>query len=417
MNKKGLSIVLFLSIATVSAATAQNIRDTHHSHHWKVHEIARDFELLDVWEFPIWADKNKNQDFALFLKIMQQPPKTRITSFFSIRYLTAGFLVVLRMYLGETFNLDKNINTLPIPGSKELSFRERLSEEDLKRSLEESKGEGAQDNGTWRTVYRYENEMLTELSNDTVHALMHLGWVHKHGNYYTAQLAVYAKPRGALGEFYMRLIMPFRQLVVYPAMLDEVEKRWEAYNKIAKQRSIEEWEQQTFIKQPPEKVMDAAGIKPGMIIGEVGAGRGRFTMHLARRVGAKGKILANDIDEEGLAYLRERCQKAGITNVEIILGEVDDPHFPREELDMVFMVWTYHYFDQPIAMLKELIPSLKPGGTMVLVEPDPMRGPGGGEHGISPERMRKDVAQVSLEVVRIDDFLPEDLIFILKIRE
>jgi SAM-dependent methyltransferase len=185
---------------------------------------------------------------------------------------------------------------------------------------------------------------------------------------------------------------------------------------IGQQQSIEEWEKQTFLKQPPGKVMDAAGIKPGMIIGEVGAGRGRFTMHLARRVGTEGKILANDIDADGLAYLRERCQRAGITNVETILGEVDDPRFPEESLDMVFMVWTYHYFDQPITMLKKLIPALKSGGTVVLVEPDPIRGPGGSDHGISPERMRRDAAQAGLEVVRIEDFLPWDLIFILKVR-
>ncbi|MFC2164836.1 class I SAM-dependent methyltransferase [Acidobacteriota bacterium] len=183
------------------------------------------------------------------------------------------------------------------------------------------------------------------------------------------------------------------------------------------QQSIEEWEKKTFIKQPPEKVMDAAGIKPGMIIGEVGAGRGRFTMHLARRVGPKGKILANDIDAEGLAYLRERCQHAGFTNVETILGKVDDPRFPEGALDMVFMVWTYHFFDQPITMLKKLLPTLKPGGTVVLVEPDPKRGPGGADHGISPERMHREAEQAGFKVIRIEDFLPQDLIFILKIRD
>lgn len=186
---------------------------------------------------------------------------------------------------------------------------------------------------------------------------------------------------------------------------------------IEQQKSVENWEKQTFLKQPPEKVMDAAGIKPGMIIGEVGAGRGRFTMHLARRVRTEGKILANDIDAEGLAFLTERCQRAGIHNVEIVHGEVDDPHFPKGALDMVFMVWTYHFFDQPITMLKKLLPSLKPGGTIVLVEPDPKRGPGGSDHGISPERMRRDAAQAGFEVVRIEDFLSEDLIFILRIQE
>ncbi len=180
------------------------------------------------------------------------------------------------------------------------------------------------------------------------------------------------------------------------------------------QQSVEEWEKQTFTRQPPEKVMDSAGIKPGMTIGEVGAGRGRFTMFLARRVGNSGKILANDIDADSLAYLRERCQREGIRNVEIILGESDDPHFPAGALDMVFMVWTYHFFDQPVAMLRKLLPTLKPGGTVVLVEPDPVRGPGGEDHGISPERMRREAKLAGFDVVRIEDFLPWDLIFILK---
>jgi ankyrin repeat protein/SAM-dependent methyltransferase len=389
----------------------------HLSHPWKVHEIAQDFDLLDVWEFPILADKTRGQDFSYLIKAMQSPVQENIRDDFSIRYQIARFLVALRMYLGESFGLDKNIHSLPIPGCRETSLKERLSEEDFERSLGFAIGEGAPDESIWRTVYRYENEMLIELSNDTAHALMHFGWVHKYGNYYTAQLSVYAKSRGNFGDFYIQLIMPFRHVFVYPVMMEEVKKRWDAYNQTAQRMRIEEWEKKTFVKQPPEKVMDAAGIKPGMIIGEVGAGRGRFTMHLARRVGPKGKILANDIDPEGLAYLSGRCQEAGITNVETILGDVDDPHFPEGALDMVFMVWTYHYFDQPIAMLKKLLPTLKPSGTMVLVEPDPVRSPGGADHGISPDRMRRDAAEVGLKVIRIEDFLPEDLIFVLKIRD
>jgi len=103
-------------------------------------------------------------------------------------------------------------------------------------------------------------------------------------------------------------------------------------------QSIEEWEKKTFLKQPPEKVMDTAGIKPGMGISEVGAGRGRFTMHLARRVGPQGKIFANDIDSNALAYLQDRCKRAGITNVKTILGEEIDSLFPKESLDKIFMV-------------------------------------------------------------------------------
>jgi SAM-dependent methyltransferase len=393
-----------------------DLKKKHLSYPWKVHSIAQDFELLDVWEIPILADIAKNQDLSTFRKAMQGSAPGNARSLFSIRYLIARFLVALRVYLGEMLALDKNVNSLPIPGREEISVKERLSIEDLKKSQPEFEGERDQTGDIWKTVYVYENELLTEHSNDTVHALMHVGWVHKYGNYYTARLAVYANPRGEFGEFYMQLIMPFRRAIVYPAMMVEAKKRWQAHDKIGQQKRIEDWEEQTFIKQPPDKVLDAAGIEPGMIVGEVGAGRGRFTMHLARRVGPNGKILANDIDAEALTYLSERCQTAGIRNVETILGEVDDPKYPAGTLDMVFMVWTYHYFDQPIAMLKKLIPALKPGGTMVLVEPDPARGPGGGDHGISPDHMRRDAAEAGLEIVRIDDFLPEDLIYVLKIR-
>lgn len=235
--------VVFLSLAFAFSGNVKNIytaydvgfkalnKKSHYSQPWKVHEIAKDFELLDVWEFPILADKTKNQDFSFFLKVFQQPPKNNVSSFFSLRYLIARSLVFLRVYLGEIFGLDKKINFLPIPGSIETSIKDRLSFEDQKRSLAESSEEDGDNEGLWRTVYLYENELLTELSNDTVHALMHLGWVHKSGNIFTARLAIYAKPRGNLGMLYMKLIMPFRQLIIYPALMEDVKNRWEEYNK------------------------------------------------------------------------------------------------------------------------------------------------------------------------------------------
>lgn len=182
-------------------------------------------------------------------------------------------------------------------------------------------------------------------------------------------------------------------------------------------RATEKWEQRTFLNQPPGQVMDAAGIKPGMVIGELGAGRGRFTLHLARRVGPSGRILANDIDADSLELLRYRCRRAGIPNVEIILGKIDNPLFPEGALDMAFMVWTYHFFDQPVAMLKSLLSALKPGAVVVLVEPDPVRGPGGADHGITPDRMRREAEQAGFELVRTETILPEDLIFVLRVKD
>ena len=76
--------------------------------------------------------------------------------------------------------------------------------------------------------------------------------------------------------------------------------------------------------QPPNLVMDILGIRPGMVIGEVGAGRGRVTVHLAVRVGEKGKVYANDIDPRAIESLEKRCRRLGLANVETILSLPDD---------------------------------------------------------------------------------------------
>ncbi len=136
-------------------------------------------------------------------------------------------------------------------------------------------------------------------------------------------------------------------------------------------KRIEFYEKRNNERQPPDKVMDAIGVTAGMVIGEVGAGRGRYTMHLARRVGDTGKIYANDINAEALDFLRYRCQQGGIANVEIVLGDVEDPKFPDAGLDMIFMVWVYHMVESPVPLLRSFGASLKPGAKVVMVEPVP----------------------------------------------
>jgi 2-polyprenyl-3-methyl-5-hydroxy-6-metoxy-1,4-benzoquinol methylase len=169
--------------------------------------------------------------------------------------------------------------------------------------------------------------------------------------------------------------------------------------------------------QPPGKVMDAAGIRAGMIIGEVGAGKGRYTVHLARRVGPEGKVYANDIDEKALAFLKDRSRKQGFTNIETVLGTTDDPCFPKGQLDIVFMTWVYHHLEHPVALLRNLIPSLKPGGTVVIVDPDPIKNRGGkSPENRSPEQIRREAGEAGFEVIRTETFLKIDNIHVLRVR-
>jgi len=188
--------------------------DIHNEHPWVVRRIAGDFELWDVWEFPLRADNSESEDFNSFCQVYKD-------SFKELSGL-ASFLFKLRQRLGKVFGLDKNMNTLPIPGCEETSVRSRLSEEDEKRNRE-----AIGDLPPFQTVYLFEDERLDELSNDTVHGLMHIGWVKKEDRHYTARLAVYVKPRGRSGKMYLKLIEPFRHLIVYPAIMKMVRTKWE----------------------------------------------------------------------------------------------------------------------------------------------------------------------------------------------
>jgi ubiquinone/menaquinone biosynthesis C-methylase UbiE len=177
-------------------------------------------------------------------------------------------------------------------------------------------------------------------------------------------------------------------------------------------------ERWTNERQPPDKVMDAIGLKPGMVVGEVGAGRGRYTVHLAARVGAAGRIYANDIDEADLAVLADRCRRDHLANVKTIVGRVDDPLFPEKSLDLAFMVLTYHHLAEPVELLKSLKSSLKPGATVVVIDPDPAKEPGRPASEYTPrDKIEREAAAAGFEIARVETFLSRDSLFILRVKE
>lgn len=162
--------------------------------------------------------------------------------------------------------------------------------------------------------------------------------------------------------------------------------------------------------QKPEKVMDVIGVKKGMVIGVAGAGRGYFTFKMAARVGETGKIYANEISRNCINHIKNRCKNEKIKNVTTILGEVADPLFPKGKLDMVFMCYVFHDLDKPIEFLKNIVPALKPGATVVIFEQDP--GKTGSHHFLTRPVLEKKVREAGYEVVRVETFLLKDNIYI-----
>jgi SAM-dependent methyltransferase len=119
-----------------------------------------------------------------------------------------------------------------------------------------------------------------------------------------------------------------------------------------------------------EDVMDSADVRPGMTVADIGAGDGYYTVRLAQRVGAGGRVLAQDIIPEVIERLADRVARERLDNVSLKLGAVDDPRLPAASFDRIFMVHMYHEIGEPYAFLWRLRPALRKGGQVIVVDGD-----------------------------------------------
>lgn len=167
----------------------------------------------------------------------------------------------------------------------------------------------------------------------------------------------------------------------------------------------------------PEKLMDAIGLKEGMTIADIGAGRGRMTVFFSLKVGEKGRVYANDIDKEALAYLESRCRRNNMTNVKTFTGNVDNPMLPVGEVDIAFMVSTYHHLEKPVEMLKNTVPCLKKDGVLVIVERDPVKTGQTSRESTSTDKLISDANKAGFELSNINkDLLERDNIYFFMIK-
>src|SRR5689334_5312355 len=117
-----------------------------------------------------------------------------------------------------------------------------------------------------------------------------------------------------------------------------------------------------------EEVMELAGVKPGMSVADVGAGGGYYTVRLARIVGSKGRVLAEDIVPETRDRLSDRIQRENLDNVAVKLGAADNPMLPHASFDRIFLIHMYHEVESPYEFLWHLRDAVKPGGLVVVVD-------------------------------------------------
>lgn len=148
-----------------------------------------------------------------------------------------------------------------------------------------------------------------------------------------------------------------------------------------------------------ELVMELADIEPGMTVADIGAGNGYYTVRLAEKVGAEGRVLAQDIDREALHRLGRRVERERLDNVSIRLGAPDDPRLPENSFDRIFMVHMYHEIAEPYEFLWRMWPALREGGQVIVVDVDRPTD----RHGIDPLLLSCEFKRAGYELVTFRD--------------
>ena len=152
-------------------------------------------------------------------------------------------------------------------------------------------------------------------------------------------------------------------------------------------------------KDEAGEVMAKAGIKPGMTVADIGAGQGYYTVRLAARVGAKGRVLGEDIVPSVTSTLADRVAREHLDNVSVKLGAPADPRLPDNSFDRILMVHMYHEIQQPYEFLWQMRPSLAADGEVIVVDASrPTQ-----NHGTPPALLKCEFAAVGYTMVAMTD--------------
>ena len=187
---------------------------------WRIHEITRDFRLEDVWAIPA---PDGADEFPKAVELITRLDPSRSSSR-AVRTLFA-----IRWKIGELLGWDRPDTGV---GSRVPTLRDRLPA-DL-RDTPVPQFEAL----PFDSLYLLEDEFAAETANQTMHGVMHIGLVPDGTGGYRGQMAVLVKPNGLFGNAYMAAIRPFRYLLVYPAIMREMERTWREVAGPASSRAV-----------------------------------------------------------------------------------------------------------------------------------------------------------------------------------
>jgi len=159
-------------------------------------------------------------------------------------------------------------------------------------------------------------------------------------------------------------------------------------------------------------IVQVSGVRPGMVVADIGAGTGLFTRLFSRQVGAEGRVFAVDIAPNFVYQLVRDSRRQGIENIVGVICDERSCHLPPNSVDLVFICDTYHHFEFPYATLESIHQALRDDGRLMVV--DFQR-----EEGISSEWIlnhvragravfQSEIEEAGFQLVEETDFLREN---------
>jgi predicted methyltransferase len=122
------------------------------------------------------------------------------------------------------------------------------------------------------------------------------------------------------------------------------------------------------VEETPDEALALIGIRPGMIVADVGAGSGYMTNRLARLVGPSGRVYANDLQPAMLRIIEAKATAERLPNIVLVRGTETETNLPAGGIDLALLVDVYHELSHPQEMLQSIRRALKDDGRLVLVE-------------------------------------------------
>lgn len=172
---------------------------------WRIHKLAHDFTLLDVWALDTPGDP---EGLSRLAQVIAATDETLLAN------PAVRALFFVRVRLGQL--VERRPATAP------WSMRQRLPA-DL---LQGQRGPDVITMVPFPSVYLTDVEWVAECSSRLVHMVQHVGWVRDETGRHTAQLATLVRPTSGFGEIYLLLISPFRRLVVGPSLARTIARDW-----------------------------------------------------------------------------------------------------------------------------------------------------------------------------------------------